>query len=167
LKDTVMPEKNLQALFLHNLKDIYFAEQQILKGLPTMAKSAESEELRHAFETHTSETEEQIRRIERIFEIMGQKPEVVPCEGILGIIKEGQAMLQEFADGEAFEAGLIAAAQAIEHYEIARYGTLSAWARQLDLTEVADLIEESLEEEADTDEILSEMAEAAINAEAV
>ena len=162
-----MPEKNLEALFIHNLKDIYFAEQQIQKTLPALAKAAESEELRHAFETHQEETGEQIRRIERIFEIMGQKPEGVPCEGILGIIKEGQEMMQEFAEGEAFEAGLIAAAQAVEHYEIARYGTLSAWARQLNLTDVADLIEESLEEESDMDDLLSEMAEDAINPEAV
>jgi len=166
-EDDIMAEKNLQALFLHNLKDIYFAEQQILKALPTIAESAESEELRNAFETHAGETQEQIRRIERIFEIIGQKPQAVSCEGILGIIKEGQALLQEFAEGEAFEAALIASAQAMEHYEIARYGTLSAWARQLDLTEVADLIEDSLEEEADTDELLSELAESAINPEAV
>lgn len=162
-----MTEKNLEALFLHSLKDIFFAEQQILKALPTMAEAAESEELRNAFEAHASETQEQIRRIERIFEIIGQKPQAVPCEGILGIIKEGQTLLQEFTGGDAFEAALIASAQAIEHYEIARYGTLSAWARQLDLTEVADLIEDSLEEEADTDELLSELAESAINPEAV
>jgi len=162
-----MSEKNLEALFLHSLKDIYFAEQQILKGLPAMAKAAESEELRSAFETHARETEEQIRRLERIFGILGERPEGKPCDGILGIIKEGQSVMEEFAGGEAFEAGLIAAAQAIEHYEISRYGTLKAWAEQLDLEDVAELLEESLEEEADTDELLSELAEAAINPEAV
>jgi ferritin-like metal-binding protein YciE len=162
-----MPEKNLEALFVHNLKDIYFAEQQIAKAMPAMVKAAESEELRSAFETHTRETQEQIRRLEQIFEIMGRKPEAVPCEGIIGIIKEGQDTLQQFAGGEAFEAGLIAAAQAIEHYEIARYGTLRAWAQQLGLGEVEDLLEQSLDEETDTDEILTEIAEAAVNPEAV
>ncbi len=162
-----MSEKNLEALFLHNLKDVYFAEQQIARAMPGMIEAAESEELRSAFETHARETQGQIRRLEQVFEIMGQKPEGVRCEGILGIIKEGQAMTDEFADGEAFEAGLIAAAQSIEHYEIARYGTLLAWARQLGLSEVAELLEQSLDEETDTDEILTEIAEAAINPEAV
>ena len=162
-----MPEKNLAALFLHNLKDIYFAEQQIAKAMPAMIRAAESDELRSAFETHSRETAEQIRRLEQIFEIMGEKPEGVPCEGILGIIKEGQAMLQDFAGGEAFEAGLIAAAQQIEHYEIARYGTLRAWAQQLGLSEASEILEDSLDEETDTDEILSEIAEEAVNREAV
>lgn len=162
-----MSEKNLEALFLHNLKDIYFAEQQIAKAMPAMIKAAEASELRSAFETHSRETQEQIKRLEQIFEMLGEKPQGVTCEGILGIIKEGQGMMQDFAEGEAFEAGLIAAAQAIEHYEIARYGTLRAWARQLGLTEAAELLELSLDEETDTDEILSEIAEDAINPEAV
>jgi ferritin-like metal-binding protein YciE len=162
-----MPEKNLEALFLHNLKDLYFAEHQIAKAMPAMIKATESEELRSAFETHGRETQEQIRRLEQIFEIMSQKPECVPCEGILGIIKEGQAMMEEFAGGEAFEAGLIAAAQSIEHYEIARYGTLKAWAEQLGLEDAAEILEESLEEEEDMDEILTEIAEEAVNEEAV
>ena len=162
-----MSETNLEALFIRNLKDMFFVEREILKALPTMARAAESEELRHAFEAHRGETEDQVRRLERIFEIMGQKPEAVSCDGILGILKEGQAMLEELKGSSALEAALIANAQAVEHYEIARYGALSAWARQLDLTEVADLIEESLEEEADTDDILSEMAEAAIGSDEV
>jgi ferritin-like metal-binding protein YciE len=162
-----MSEKNLEALFLHNLKDIYFAEQQIAKVMPAMIEAAESDELRSAFETHARETQGQIRRLEQVFEILGRKPEAVRCEGILGIIKEGQAMMQEFAEGEAFEAGLIAAAQSIEHSEIARYGTLKAWAEQLGLEEAAALLEESLEEETDTDEILTEIAEEAVNEEAV
>jgi ferritin-like metal-binding protein YciE len=162
-----MPEKNLEALFLHNLKDIYFAEQQVAKAMPAMIKAAESEELRSAFETHGRETQEQIRRLEQLFEIMGEKPAAVPCEGILGILKEGQAMMEEFAGGEAFEAGLIAAAQSIEHYEIARYGTLKAWAEQLGLEEAAEILEQSLEEEEDMDEILTEIAEEAVNEEAI
>lgn len=162
-----MSEKNLEALFLHGLKDIYFAEQMILKNMPSLAEAAETEELKAAFETHRSETQGQIKRLEQIFEILGQKPEGVPCEAIQGIIKEGQEVMQEFAGGEAFEAGLIAAAQSIEHYEISRYGTLRAWAQQLGHDQIADLIEQSLEEETDTDELLTELAEGSINQEAV
>ena len=162
-----MPEKNLEALFLHNLKDIYFAEQQIAKAMPAMIKAAEADELRSAFETHMRETQDQIRRLEQIFEMLGEKPQGVQCDGILGIIKEGQDVMQEFSGGEAFEAALIAAAQSIEHYEISRYGTLKAWAQQLGLEEAEDLLEQSLDEETDTDEILTEIAEAAINPEAV
>ena len=162
-----MAEKNLEALFLHTLKDTYFAERQVAGALPGMIEAAESEELRSAFETHRRETQDQLRRLEQIFEILSEKPQAVPCEGILGILKEGQAVRAAFAEGEAFEAGLIAAAQAIEHYEIARYGTLRAWARQLGLSEVADLVEQSLDEETDMDEILSDIAEDAINPEAV
>jgi ferritin-like metal-binding protein YciE len=162
-----MAQKNLEALFLHNLKDIYFAEQQMLKTLPLLAEAAESDELRSAFETHLSETEVQITRLEEIFGMVGEKPQGVTCEAILGLIKEGQGTLAEFKGGEAAEAALIAVAQAIEHYEIARYGTLKAWAEQLDLAEAADLLEESLEEETDTDELLTDLAEAAINREAL
>jgi ferritin-like metal-binding protein YciE len=162
-----MAEKNLEALFLHNLKDIYFAEQQIAAAMPAMVKAAESEELRSAFQTHLRETQDQLKRIEQIFGILGEKPQGVRCDGILGILKEGQAMMEEFAGGEAFEAGLIAAAQSIEHYEVARYGTLRAWARQLGLAEVAELVELSLDEETDMDEILSDIAEDAVNPEAV
>lgn len=162
-----MSEKNLEALFLHGLKDIYFAEQAIMKNMPSLAEAAESEELKAAFETHRTETQGQIKRLEKIFELMGQKPEGVPCEAIQGIIKEGQEVMKEFAGGEAFEAGLIAAAQSIEHYEISRYGTLRAWAEQLGMQEAAELIEQSLEEETDTDELLTELAEGSINQEAV
>jgi ferritin-like metal-binding protein YciE len=146
---------------------MYFAEQEIAKGMPILVKAAESDELRSALETHAKETEGQIDRLEQIFESLGEAPRGTPCEGILGILKEGQKVLAEFADGEAFEAGLIAAAQAIEHYEIARYGTLRAWAEQLGLEDAAELLEETLAEESDTDEILTEIAEAAINREAV
>jgi len=166
-EQNAISEKNLEALFLHNLKDIYFAEQQIAKLMPTMIKAAESDELRSAFETHGRETDEQIKRLEQVFEMLGEKPQGVQCDGILGIIKEGQEVIQEFAGGEAFEAALIAAAQSIEHYEIARYGTLKAWAGQLGLEDAEELLEQSLDEETDTDEILTEIAEAAINSEAI
>ena len=158
-----MAEKDLKALFLHQLKDTYFAENAILKALPQMAEAAESEELRGAFAVHLKETEGQVRRLEQIFEMVGAKPEGIPCKAIQGIIEEGQNILQEFEDGEALDAGLIAAAQAVEHYEIARYGTLLAWAKQLGLSEAQGLIEETLVEEENTDQLLSELAEDAIN----
>jgi ferritin-like metal-binding protein YciE len=158
-----MAEKDLKALFLHQLKDTYFAENAILKALPQMAEAAESEELRGAFAVHLKETEGQVRRLEQIFEMVGAKPEGIPCKAIQGIIEEGQEVLQEFEDGEALDAGLIAAAQAVEHYEIARYGTLLAWAKQLGLSEAEGLIEETLVEEENTDQVLSELAEDAIN----
>ena len=158
-----MSEKDLKALFLHQLKDTYFAENAILKALPQMAEAAESEELRGAFAVHLKETEGQVRRLEQIFEMVGAKPEGIPCKAIQGIIEEGQEILQEFEDGEALDAGLIAAAQAVEHYEIARYGTLLAWAKQLGLSEAEGLIEETLVEEENTDQVLSELAEDAIN----
>ena len=157
-----MAEKDLKALFLHQLKDTYFAENAILKALPQMAEAAESEELRGAFAVHLKETEEQVRRLEQVFEMVGEKPEGIPCKAIQGIIEEGQEILQEFSDGEALDAGLIAA-QAVEHYEIARYGTLLAWAKQLGLSEAQGLIEETLVEEENTDQVLSELAEDAIN----
>ena len=158
-----MAEKDLKALFLHQLKDTYFAENAILKALPQMAEAAESEELRGAFAVHLKETEGQVRRLEQIFQIVGAKPEGIPCKAIQGIIEEGQEILQAFEDGEALDAGLIAAAQAVEHYEIARYGTLLAWAKQLGLSEAEGLIEETLVEEENTDQVLSELAEDAIN----
>ena len=158
-----MAEKDLKALFLHQLKDTYFAENAILKALPQMAEAAESEELRGAFAVHLKETEGQVRRLEQIFEIVGAKPEGIPCKAIQGIIEEGQEILQEFRDGEASDAGLIAAAQAVEHYEITRYGTLLAWAKQLGLSEAEGLLQETLVEEENTDEILSDLAEDAIN----
>ncbi len=158
-----MAEKDLKALFLHQLKDTYFAENAILKALPQMAEAAESEELRGAFAVHLKETEGQVRRLEQIFQIVGEKPEGIPCKAIQGIIEEGQEILQAFEDGEALDAGLIAAAQAVEHYEIARYGTLLAWAKQLGLSEAEGLIEETLVEEENTDQVLSELAEDAIN----
>jgi ferritin-like metal-binding protein YciE len=158
-----MAEKDLKALFLHQLKDTYFAENAILKALPQMAEAAESEELRGAFAVHLKETEGQVRRLEQIFQMVGEKPEGIPCKAIQGIIEEGQEILQEFEDGEALDAGLIAAAQAVEHYEIARYGTLLAWAKQLGLSEAEGLIEETLVEEENTDQVLSELAEDAIN----
>ena len=158
-----MAGKDLQALFVHQLKDIYFAENAILKALPQMAEAARSEELRGALAVHLQETEGQVKRLEQVFQIVGEKPGGVECKAIQGIIAEGQEIVQEFRDSEALDAGLIAAAQAVEHYEITRYGTLLAWAKQLGLSEAESLIQESLVEEENTDELLSELAEDAIN----
>lgn len=156
-------EKNLRALFLHQLKDTYFAENAILKALPKMAKAARSEELRGAFAVHVEETREQVKRLDQVFRIVGEKPEGVTCQAIQGIIAEGEEVMQEFSGSEALDAGLIAAAQAVEHYEITRYGTLLAWAKQLGLSEAESLIKETLVEEENTDELLSELAEEAVN----
>ncbi|SFV10154.1 Ferritin-like metal-binding protein YciE [Methylobacterium sp. 174MFSha1.1] len=156
-------DKNLRALFLHQLKDTYFAENAILKALPKMAKAARSEELRGALSVHVEETREQVKRLDQVFRSVGEKPEGVTCQAIQGIIAEGEEVMQEFSGSEALDAGLIAAAQAVEHYEITRYGTLLAWAKQLGLGEAEGLIKETLVEEENTDELLSELAEEAVN----
>jgi ferritin-like metal-binding protein YciE len=158
-----MADKDLKALFLHQLKDTYFAENAILKALPQMAEAAQAEALKGAFAVHLKETEGQVKRLEQVFQLLGEKPAGVECKAIQGIIEEGQEILQEFSGGEALDAGLIAAAQAVEHYEITRYGTLLAWAKQLGLSEAEGLIQETLIEEENTDQILSELAEDAIN----
>jgi ferritin-like metal-binding protein YciE len=158
-----MAEKDLKALFLHQLKDTYFAETAILKALPQMAQAARAEDLKGAFAVHLQETEEQVRRLEQVFQLVGEKPAGVECKAIQGIIEEGQEVMREFSGGEALDAGLIAAAQAVEHYEITRYGTLLAWAKQLGLSEAGELLQETLVEEENTDQILSELAEDAIN----
>ncbi|GEO14021.1 ferritin-like domain-containing protein [Microvirga aerophila] len=158
-----MAEKDLKALFLHQLKDTYFAENAILKALPQMAEAAQSEELKGALAVHLKETEGQVKRLEQVFQLLGEEPAGVECKAIQGIIEEGQEILEEFRDGEALDAGLIAAAQAVEHYEITRYGTLLAWAKQLGLSEAEGLIQETLVEEENTDQLLSELAEDAIN----
>jgi len=156
-------DKNLRALFLHQLKDTYFAENAILKALPKMAQAARSEELRGAFGVHVEETREQVKRLDQVFRSVGEKPEGVTCQAIQGIIAEGEEVMQEFSGSEALDAGLIAAAQAVEHYEITRYGTLLAWAKQLGFSEAEGLIKETLVEEENTDELLSELAEEAVN----
>ena len=162
-----MPEKNLNGLFVHTLKDVYFAEQTILKTLPKYAEAAQSEALKEAFETHREETSRQIDRLKKVFKLAGAKEEAEPCEAMQGLVAEGEEILEEFGGGEALDAGLIAAAQAIEHYEIARYGTLVAWAEQLGMDEASTLLKETLAEEESTDELLSELAEDVINPAAV
>ncbi|HZB38631.1 MAG TPA: ferritin-like domain-containing protein [Beijerinckiaceae bacterium] len=159
-------EKTLEDLFLTTLKDIYYAEKQILRALPKMAKAAESEELRAAFEKHRAETEGQVKRLEQVFEGMGKKAQGKTCEAIQGIIDEGKEIMEDFADSEALDAGLVAAAQAVEHYEISRYGTLRSWAQELGMKDAAKLLEQTLQEEKKTDEALSKLAEARVNQKA-
>lgn len=158
--------KTLDDLFHETLKDIYYAEKKILTALPKMAKAAHSEELQAAFEKHERETEGQVERLERVFAAIGHPAKGKTCEAVNGIIEEGKEIMKEFRSSGALDAGLIASAQAVEHYEISRYGTLKAWAGHLGLKEAASLLDETLQEEKKTDEALTELAESAINQEA-
>lgn len=159
--------KTLEILFHETLKDIYYAENQILKALPKMAEAANSEDLKAAFEKHHAETQGQIDRLEQVFEIIGEEPTGKKCDAIDGILAEGKEIMDEFEGEPALDAGLASAAQAVEHYEIARYGTLAKWAEQLDMTDVQALLEATLEEEEATDEALSALAEGSLNEFAV
>lgn len=161
-----MPEKVLDELFHETLKDIYYAERQLLKALPKMARAAQSEELRSAFQTHLDQTETHVERLQQVFESFGKAARGKTCPAIDGIIEEGEEVISDFKESPALDAGLIAAAQAAEHYEIARYGTLRQWARQLGLDDAASLLDKTLEEEASTDELLTRIAESGANREA-
>ena len=153
-------------LFLHQLQDVYYAENQITKSLPTMIEKATDPALRQGFETHLRETEGQIARLERVFGLIGEEPKGATCPAIHGIIKEANEVAGEIADKAVLDAALIASAQAVEHYEITRYGTLIAWANQLGRGEVASILQETLDEEYATDDKLTKMAVGRSNAEA-
>jgi len=155
--------KDLGDLFLETLKDIYHAEKQILRALPKMAKAARSDQLRKAFETHVEETRGHVARVEKIFEMSGERPKAKPCHAILGLVEEGEEVMKEFKGSEALDAGLLAAAQAVEHYEISRYGTMKSWAEQHGMHDVARLLGETLGEEKRTDDLLTRIAEANVN----
>ena len=159
-------EKLLDSLFHDTLKDIYFAEKKILATLPKMQKAAQSEELAAAFEKHHEETEGHVERLEKVFEIIDEKPQGKTCDAIMGIIDEGSEIMKEYKGSPALDAGLLAAAQAVEYYEMSRYGTLIAWAGKLGHEDAVELLSETLEEEKATDEALTELAETVINAEA-
>ncbi len=161
-----MPDKDLNDLFLDTLKDIYYAEKQILKSLPKMAKAANSDDLRAAFEKHEGETEGQIERLEQIFELLGKPARGKKCDAIEGILDEGKEIMDEYKGASALDAGLLAAAQAVEHYEISRYGTLKSWAGKLGMNQAARLLDQTLNEEKKTDETLTKIADTAVNAEA-
>jgi len=158
-----MASKTLDDLFYETLKDIYYAERQIVKALPKMARGARDEKLKAAFEKHRDETEGQIERLKQVFEIIGKRAQGKTCPAIDGIIEEGEEILDEFKGNPALDAGLLAAAQAVEHYEISRYGTLRAWAQQLGLKDAVTLLQQTLAEETKTDETLSGLAESAVN----
>jgi ferritin-like metal-binding protein YciE len=156
-------EKELKDLFLDTLKDIYFAEKKILSALPKMAKAAQSQKLTAAFEKHLSETEVQIDRLDRVFASIGESPKGKTCDAIMGIIDEGKEVMSEYKGMPALDAGLLAAAQAVEHYEISRYGTLRTWATELGYKDAVKLLDATLKEEKNTDAALSQLAEAEVN----
>ncbi|KQZ49969.1 hypothetical protein ASD54_13770 [Rhizobium sp. Root149] len=161
-----MATKTLDDLFHETLKDIYYAERKISKTLPKMARGAQNEQLKQAFLDHKEETDGQIERLQQVFELIGKRARGKTCDAIEGIISEGEEILEEFKGTPALDAGLLAAAQAVEHYEIARYGTLCAWAKQLGLDEAAQLLSETLKEESATDEKLSKLAQTTLNSAA-
>jgi ferritin-like metal-binding protein YciE len=160
-----MAQDTLQTLYINELKDIYNAEQQLVKALPKMVKSAESQELSEAFENHLEETKNQVSRLEQIFESLGENPKGKKCVGMEGIVKEGAETMDEY-DGKLLDAGLISAAQRVEHYEMAAYGSVCAYAELLDRSEDLGLLKETLEEEKQADEKLTELSET-INQEAL
>ena len=159
-------QKTLQDLFHDTLKDIYFAEKKILVALPKMAKAAHSEELRAAFEEHESQTEGHVDRLEKVFAAIDETPRGKTCDAIMGIIEEGQEIMKEYKGTPALDAGLLAAAQAVEHYEISRYGTLKTWAGELGLQDAVALLDATLAEEKQTDADLTKLAGSLVNQEA-
>lgn len=156
-------EKTLEDLFHDTLKDIYYAERKILKALPKMKRAAQSDKLKAAFEKHQQETEGQIERLQQVFELMGKTARGKTCDAIEGIISEGEEIMDEFKGTAALDAGLISAAQAVEHYEITRYGTLKRWANELGMTDAALLLDASLKEESKTDDDLTRLADSSAN----
>ncbi|MBB4232287.1 YciE/YciF ferroxidase family protein [Rhizobium mongolense] len=158
--------KNLSDLLHESLMDMYFAEKRILTALPEMAEAAQSPDLKEAFETHLGQSEDHVTRLEQAFELIGKPAQPKTCNAILGIIEDGKEVMEAFKGTVALDPGLLAAAQAVEHYEICRYGTMVTWAETLGLNDVADLLAETLDEEETTDERLTEIAKATVNAQA-
>jgi ferritin-like metal-binding protein YciE len=158
-----MAVKTMEDLFIETTKDIYYAEKHILKALPGMVKKAGSEKLKDALETHRQETEGQIDRLDQVFKLFDVAPRGKKCDAIEGIIAEAKEHMEEIDDQQTLDAGMIGSAQTVEHYEIARYGTLIAWAKQLGRDDAIKLLKENLEEEKKADRLLSEIAESAVN----
>lgn len=158
--------KTMDDLFVHTLRDIYYAEKQIEKALPKMIEKTADPTLRQAFETHLGETRGQVTRLERVFELQGVEAKGVTCEAIDGIIKEAESVMSETGDADVRDAAMLAAAQAVEHYEITRYGTLATWAKRLNEPEVARLLAETLAEEEATDKKLTTIAKDHVNRQA-
>ena len=163
-----MAINNLQDALVDALKDLLHAEKQLTKALPKMAKNAENPQLRKAFETHLGQTEQQVARLEQVFELLDMKPKTKPCEAMKGLVEEGKEVMEEDAEPQVLDAMLIAAAQKVEHYEIASYGTVCTWAEQLGINAKAiKLLKQTLAEEKETDELLTQLAEKNVNAEAM
>ncbi len=158
--------KQLGELFHDTLKDIYFAEKKILSTLPKMARAAQSPDLKKAFEKHRAETEGHVARLEKVFAAIDKKPQGKTCDAIVGITQEGAGIIKEYNGSPALDAGLLAAAQAVEHYEMSRYGTLRTWAQELGLSDAVRLLDQTLEEEKKTDAALTEIAESVVNQQA-
>jgi ferritin-like metal-binding protein YciE len=161
-----MPQPTLDTLFHDGLRDVLYAERKALQSLRKMVRAAQSDELRQAFETHREETEGQVERLQKVFETIGKRAQGRTCPAMDGIVEEGEEIMEEYKGAPAHDAGLLAAAQANEHYEIARYGTLASWAKQLGNAEAERLLRETLDEEKRTDEILTGLAESVLNAAA-
>jgi ferritin-like metal-binding protein YciE len=161
-----MAVKTMEDLFVETLKDMYYAEKHILKALPGMVKKASTPQLKEALETHRQETEVQVDRLEKVFKLLDVGPRGKKCEAIEGIIAEAKEHMSDIKDPEVLDAGMIGSAQAVEHYEITRYGTLIAWARQLGKDDAMELLEANLAEEKNADRLLTEIAEAAVNEKA-
>jgi ferritin-like metal-binding protein YciE len=161
-----MEMESLKELYVDELKDLYSAEKQLVKALPRMAKNATNPELKQAFTDHLQETEGHVERLEQIFEMLGERAGGKKCKGMEGLIEEAKELLEEDAAEEVLDAGLISKAQHVEHYEIAGYGTVRTYARQLGLEDQAELLQETLDEEGKADELLTQIAESSVNAEA-
>ncbi|XBQ09515.1 MAG: ferritin-like domain-containing protein [Salinarimonas sp.] len=159
-------QKTLEDLFLDTLKDVYHGEKQALRAYPRIVKTIDDDDLKQAFETHREETEGQIERLDQIFEMLGKPARGKTCEAVQGLIEEAKEVMSDFKGSPALDAGVIAAAQAIEHYEISRYGTLRTWANELGMKDAAKLLEQTLKEESRTDEKLTKLAEKAANKKA-
>ena len=158
--------KNLNHLFHGTLKDIYFAEKKIVATLPKMAKAATSPDLKLAFQKHLTQSEGHVKRLEEIFGMIDAKPQAKTCDAIMGIVKEGESLIAEYKGSPALDAALLAVAQAVEHYEMSRYGSLKTWAGELNLDEAGDLLGATLQEEKDTDAALSALARSIVNIQA-
>ena len=156
-------EKTLEDLFHDTLKDIYYAERKILKALPKMKRAAQANDLKAAFDKHHQQTEGHVERLQQVFEIIGKRAQGKTCDAIEGILSEGEEIMEEFKDTAALDAGLISSAQAVEHYEITRYGTLKRWATELGMADAAKLLDSTLQEEAKTDSDLTKLADASAN----
>ena len=163
---TATNDTTLKSLLIDELRDIYHAERQLVRALPKLAKAATSPDLREALESHLAETEEQVSRVEQAFELLNESAKTKTCAGMMGIVEEGSELIKESDKGAALDAGIIAGAQRAEHYEMAAYGSLMAWARALGHDDVAELLSASLEEEKAADKKLTELAETVINVEA-